>query len=120
MMRALQVAAGGAVMAGFLGCARVTPHTDLIAACESGRVATVSNAPRGDFEVIFVRTGGLRTNLGTIGRGVTAVFDLPDDPGGAVTVETPRKWVASDTSQTPADNRAVQRVRVRVQCADAL
>lgn len=120
MMRALQVAAGGVVMAGVLACARVTPHTDLMTACESGRVATVSNAQRGDFEVIFVRTGGLRTNLGTIGRGVTAVFDLPDDPGGAVTVETPRKWVASDTTTNARDSRELQRVRVRVQCADAL
>ena len=119
-MRALRVAAGGALMVGLIGCARVTPHTDVMTACESGRVATVSNAQRGDFEVIFVRTGGLRTNLGTIGRGVTAVFDLPDDPGGAVTVETPRKWVASDTSANDVESRAQQRVRVRVQCADAL
>src|SRR5678816_3800212 len=114
MWRALRIAAGGTMMTGGLGCARVTPHTDLITACESGRVATVSNAQRGDFQVIFVRTGGLRTNLGTIGRGVTAVFDLPDDPGGAVTVETPRTWVASDTTTATADSRASQRVRVRV------
>jgi hypothetical protein len=119
-MRALRVAAGGATMAGLLGCARVTPHTDLMATCESGRVATVSNAQRSDFDVIFVRTGGLRTNLGTITRGVTAVFDLPDDPGGAVRVETPRKWSTPDSSARAVDSRAEQRVRVRVQCADAL
>ena len=119
-MRALRIAAGGVMVAGVFGCARVAPHSDLSTACESGRVATVSNAQRGDFQVIFVRTGGLRTNLGTISRGVTAVFDLPDDPGGAVRVETPRKWDASDTSARVVDSRALQRVRVRVQCADAL
>ena len=119
-MRALRVAAGGAMMLGFLACSRVTPRTELIPACESGRVATVSNTQRDDFQVIFVRTGGLRTNLGTINRGATAVFDLPDDPGGAVKVETPRTWIASDTSERVVDSRAQQRVRVRVQCADAL
>ena len=119
MTRALRVAAGGAMMAGVVGCARVTPHSDLMTSCESGRIATVSNAQRSDFDVIFVRTGGLRTNLGTISRGVTAVFDLPDDPNGAVTVEAPRRWSSPDSATGAVVSRAQQRVRVRVQCADA-